>query len=88
MGAGNRMTYERLVNALASYGVRIPPLPEAAKTLVAGLAAGKSLTNIVIARGRRPVLAQDARVDPLGDWKYPVLPGDAIGKILPSKRGG
>ncbi len=85
-GSGQRMTYERFINRISAAGVRISPIPEAAKKVISTLAGGMELENLVIARGRKPVPAEDARVEALGDWHLPALPGDAVGKIIPSKR--
>ncbi len=86
VGQGQRMSYERLVNALSAANVRIAPIPESAKLIISTLSKGQAVSNVVIARGRRPEPARDAKVEPLGDWHFPALPGDAIGKIIPSKR--
>ncbi len=86
VGNGQRMTYELLINALSAAGVRISPIPEAAKKIISSLGSGQSVSNEVIARGRRPEPARDAQVEALGNWHYPAFPGDAVGKIVPSRR--
>ncbi len=83
-GSGTPLNAKRLVEALENKGVHLPPITEAAKFVLKTLGANKEVSNVVIARGTPPEPAQDAKLDPIGDWNYPVFPNDAMGTIIPA----
>lgn len=86
-GRGRALTFESLINTLSDYSVKVPPLPDAARTLIDELKAGKAVKGLLIAEGTPFTPARDAVVEPLGDWNYPVFPGDAIAKLIPAQDG-
>jgi uncharacterized protein (DUF342 family) len=86
-GRGRALSFESLINTLSDYGVKLPPLPDAARTLIDELKAGKPVRGLLIVAGSAFVPAKDAVVEPLGDWNYPVFPGDAIAKLIPAQDG-
>ncbi len=83
-GNGASIDATSLTEALENHGVRIAPLQEAARKVLDALSSGQEIANVVIARGIPPEPAQDARIEPLGNWKYPVFPNDPIGNLIPA----
>lgn len=86
-GLGRALTNEMLINALADNGVKVMPLPDAERKLMDELKRGQPVKNLLIAQGQAFTPAKDAVVEPLGDWNYPVFPGDAIAKLIPAQDG-
>jgi uncharacterized protein len=84
LGNGLPLNAKRLIEALENRGVRVSPLPEAVKKVLYLLSNGQQVSEVVIARGVPPEPALDARIVPLGNWKYPVFPNDAIGNLIPA----
>ena len=78
-GEGRPLSIDLLKRILDKEGVLVAPIPETAQTLVKAISAGKILSKqILIARGKQPDPARDASLEPLGDWKFPVFPGDSV----------
>ncbi len=71
--------------AYRAVGIQVPPDLEVVKKLLAAAAAGKDITGQVVARAVPPSLAVDARIEPQGDWSFPVFPGDPLGRLIPAK---
>jgi len=86
-GLGRNLTLESLINALGANGIKLPPLPDAARKLIEELKQGRVVKGLEIVKGTAFVPAKDAVVEPLGDWSYPVFPGDAIAKLIPAQDG-
>lgn len=85
IGDGSALTLKIFGYALKNAGVRVDPDIPAIKKALADHKEGKDVTGRVLARGRAPQPAQDAYLDPIGDWRYPVFPGDAFGNLVPAK---
>ncbi len=83
-GNGRPFDGPRLLEFLRNQGIMVAPDTTVAKKMLKLLAAGKEVRNVVLARGTPPQPAMDAKVEPLGDWDYPVFPNDAIGKLIPA----
>lgn len=84
LGHGLPLNAKRLIETLENRGVRVSPIPEAVKRVLYLLSNGQQVSNVVIARGVPAEPALDAKIVPLGDWKYPVFPNDAIGNLVPA----
>lgn len=83
-GSGRPFDGPRLLEFLRNQGIMVSPDTAVAKKMLKMLASGKEVRNVVIARGTSPQPAADAKVEPLGDWDYPVFPNDAIGRLVPA----
>lgn len=84
-GEGKLPTLSMIGNLMREAGVGVPPDMEACKELLSRMQDGKDVVGIVLAEGIPPKPAQDARIEPIGNWKYPVFPADAFGTYKPSK---
>ena len=84
LGSGRALDGPMLVELLRAKGVVLPPETEVAKKVLRTLSKGHEVSNVVIARGIPAVPAQNAKVDPLGDWQFPVFPNDGIGRLIPA----
>lgn len=82
LGTGRALDGPKLIELLQNWGVRIPPDVEAARKIISTLSRGGEVSNVVIARGIPAEPAQDADVEPLGDWNFPVFPGDGVGRLI------
>jgi len=82
LGSGKPMDGPRMLETLRNFGVSLPPDTAVARSVLKTLARGQEVSNVVIARGTPPQPAQDAKVEPLGDWAYPVFPNDGIGRLV------
>ena len=91
VGAGKGYGMDTVNHAMRNAGVRLPSGDKEVRKALQALQKSaeadddpeedETIKGMVIVRGKEPVPAVDARVEPLGDWKFPVLPGDAVGKI-------
>lgn len=82
IGKGKPLDGPRLMETLRNFGISLPPDTAVAKSMLKTLARGQEVSSVVIARGKPPQPAQDATVEPLGDWNYPVFPNDGIGRLI------
>lgn len=82
-GSGAPLSVERLEELLRLAGLRAELDHEAAARAVALLLAGQDARAVAIARGLRPQAARDAWVEPLGDFNFPVFPGQVFGRVHP-----
>lgn len=82
-GKGRPLTLEVLLKKLTEAGVRVSPDADVAVGVVEQLSFGAEVAGTVIAKGVHPRPAKDASIEPLGDWSFPVFPGDAIATYAP-----
>lgn len=82
-GKGALLTLEGLLKKLTNAGVRVSPDGDVAVRVVEQLSFGAEIAGTVIAKGTFARQAKDASIEPLGDWNFPVFPGDAIAKYVP-----
>ncbi|PTN34482.1 FapA family protein [Desulfonatronum sp. SC1] len=82
-GKGSPLNLEGLLKKLTEAGVRISPDADVAVQVVEQLSIGSDVAGTVIARGTPARPAKDASIEPLGDWDFPVFPGDAIARYVP-----
>ncbi len=81
-GEGKNLSVNSLIAALKRAGVGVTPDQEVAKSILVDAAKGKVIVGRTVVRGQEGKPAQDATLEPLGDWRFPVLPGDAFGRII------
>jgi uncharacterized protein (DUF342 family) len=89
-GAGRPLSVDLLRKALAEKGITARMDEEHAVEAVRLLLSGKDASHIVLARGVRPQMAQDAWIELGCAIEYPVLPGVVIGKLhtaVPAQEG-
>ncbi|MBG0777523.1 MAG: DUF342 domain-containing protein [Desulfovibrionaceae bacterium] len=83
-GEGGDFDPKALVGTVREAGIRVQIDAAALKEAMNELLAGRAVHDLVVAHGTPPTPAQDARIDPAGDWRYPFFPGEAIGVLVPS----
>ncbi|WP_031385995.1 FapA family protein [Desulfonatronum thiodismutans] len=86
-GKGSPLSLEGLLKKLTEAGVRISPDADVAVQVVEQLAHGSDVAGTVLAKGTLARPAKDASIEPLGDWNFPVFPGDAIAGYVPPYAG-
>jgi len=74
-----------LNDALRQAGVITPPLVGVLTKINTVLKKGEDPRGITVARGTLPEPAKDAALQPAGDFRMPVFPGDVIGTITPAR---
>ena len=84
-GKGNPLNLEGLLKKLTDAGVRVSPDSDVAVRVVEQLSIGADVAGTVIAKGTLARPTKDASIEPLGDWNFPVFPGDAIARYLPAQ---
>ncbi len=82
-GTGRVLTLAGLIEKMLKAGVGVDPDADIAAQVIEQLELGKEAAGTVIARGISPTPARDAHIEPLGDWNYPVFPGDVVGRYNP-----
>lgn len=83
-GTGRKFSQALLNSELEKAGVRLSPDAELVAGVIGSLARGETVKDLVIVKGAPAERSQDSKLEPLGDWKYPVFPGDAVGRIIPA----
>ena len=83
-GAGRPLSVELLRSALAAAGITARMDGQNAAEVVRLLYAGQDVSRIVLARGERPQLAQDAWIELACAPELPVLPGQVLGVLHPA----
>ena len=83
-GAGQPLSVELLRTALAAAGITARMDEQHAAEVVRLLFAGQDVSRIVVARGVRPQLAQDAWIELSCAPELPVLPGQELGVLHPA----
>lgn len=89
-GSGRPLSVDLLRKALAETGITAPMDEEHAAEVVRLLLSGKDASHIVVARGVRPQIAQDAWVEMSCALERPVLPGQTVGRLhaaVPEQEG-
>ncbi|MFW5488527.1 MAG: FapA family protein [Desulfovibrio sp.] len=82
---GAPLCLKSLERMLRESGVRAPLIKDNALEAIERLQAGKSVKTLVIAQGKKPVNARDARITPNGNWDFPAFPGQVIGTLVASR---
>lgn len=85
IGSGRPLSAAMVHKKLVDYGVKLPATNEAVDAFVSTVARGGDPTGMTLVRGQAPKGPVDAKLVPLGDWKYPVFPNDAFGTIEQAK---
>lgn len=80
-GRGRPLSEERVLELLDESGIKGQVDREAVAEAVRLLLEGQDARGVTIARGRKPSPARDAWVEPLGDLRFPVLHGQAFGRV-------
>lgn len=84
-GNGALLTRSRIKEILTQSGLVVDPDPDGLSEVSQRLERGAGIEGIVIARGEEPRKAKNAELDPIGDLKKPVLPGDIFARKQPAK---
>jgi len=86
-GKGKPLNLESLLKKLTEAGVCISPDADVAVQVGGQLAHGSDVAGTVIAKGSLARPAKDASIAPLGDWNFPVFPGDVFARYVPPHAG-
>ncbi|MFP4658387.1 MAG: DUF342 domain-containing protein, partial [Desulfonatronovibrionaceae bacterium] len=84
-GKGSPLSAEDLLSALKQAGVRLEIPKETVSDVLRSASRGEDVSGVVLVRAIAPSPAEDASVQPLGDWDFPVFPGDEVGIYVPPR---
>ncbi len=82
-GKGRPMSQDDLLLRLMERGVGIPPSTATIALLLERVRLKENVIGAVIVRGIEPRPPTNAFIEPIGDWNFPVFPGDVIGRYVP-----
>ncbi len=84
-GKGRPVTQDRLLSRIMESGVKVPPSSETMAPVLEAMRRKENVIGTVVAEGTKPQPPRNAFIEPMGDWNFPVFPGDVIGRYIPPK---
>lgn len=83
---GAKATVDSLCRQIEQAGIKLPPDRAAAKRVISIIDNGggtDEISGITLVRGIEVQEPQDAAIEPLGDLRFPVFPGDRFAEYIP-----